>query len=189
MSTEPRTYSGPWGTITELPPAPAREGMPEQEATLSHWFLHAPPAHPIWPQYLFFLVHLRDVEGQSRPPVRPHPDDTHNIMLAALNPEHGPWTAENVTTKMLDPHRTWAAILSPLNVSAFVREATDEQARELMAVLARGLVGGHVPIEPSDYRGGRAWWDTVIAATMEHVRHGKHATIDDLLAGGAHGGA
>lgn len=179
MSTHTlQSFTGPWGTITELPKVAARPDMPEQDATLSHWFLHAPPAHPLWPNYLFFCVHLRDVEGQTRPPTRPHPDDSHNIMLIALNPELGPWTAENVMEKMLAP-RTESVWLSPLNISEFVRRATDAEAIKLTGLLARALVHGIVPIEPDDFRGGRDRWRGTISQTMEHIRHGGHPSRDN----------
>lgn len=167
-----RTFRGPWGSIHELPKMEPREGMPEQEATLSHWFLSAPPAHPLWPHYLFFCVHLRDVEGQSRPPLLRYPDASHDLMLVALNPELGPWTAENVVEKMLAP-RQRSAFLSPLNVSEQLRNVTDDQAVELTRLLARGLVDGQVPIEPNDWGGG-VRWQTVITATLEHIRMGGH---------------
>jgi hypothetical protein len=171
MRPELRVYRGRWGSVHELPKVPPREGMPEQVATLSHWFVSSPAAHPVWPHYLFLTVRLRDVEGQSRPPTKPFPDATHNIMLVALNPEIGPWTAENVTEKMLAP-RDQSAFLTPLNASEFVGNATDAQAIELTHLLARAMVDGIVPIEPGDW--GRARWTQCIASTMEHIQTGGH---------------
>jgi hypothetical protein len=169
-----RVYRGQWGKITELPrDLPPREGMPEQAATLSHWFLHAPRAHPVWPNYLLFCCHLRDVEGQSRPANRRTPDASHEIDLIALNPEVCAWTAENVVQKMY-AQRDRSAYLSPLNVSEQLRSATDAHATELTALLARAVVNGVVPIEPSDVRGGRERWASVIASTLEHIRTGGH---------------
>src|SRR5205085_2875503 len=90
----PREFHGLMAVVTELPTdLPPTEGMPEQVATLAHWFVSAPAAHPVWPHYLLFCVHLRDVPGQSRPPFRRFPDASHELMLIALNPEVGPWSA------------------------------------------------------------------------------------------------
>lgn len=168
-----RSFRGVWGEVHELAPLPPREGMPEQEATLQHWFLLAPPAHPLWPHYLFFVVHLRDVEGQSKPPFRRYGDSSHELMLIALNPKLGPWTAENVTAKMLAA-REESAFLSPPNYAQQLRGITDAQACQLTALLARGLITGVVPIERDDW-GGRARWEEVIASTLEHITTGGHA--------------
>lgn len=171
-----RTFRGLWGSAHELPKVPPREGRPEQVATLSNWFVRSPPAHPIWPHYLFFCVHLRDVEGQSRPPTVPTPEATHNIMLIALNPALAPWTAENVVEKLLAPRKE-SVWLTPLNVSEFITKASDAQAVELTWMLARAMVDGIVAIEPGDVPGGRARWRQVIAATMEHLQTGGHAPV------------
>lgn len=173
MSSTLREFRGAWASAHELPSMPPREGMPEQVATLSHWFVHAPAAHPLWPQYLFFCVHLRDVEGQSRPPFRRWPDASHELLLLALNPELGPWAPETFAEKMLAP-RAVSAWLSPPNVVEQLRAATDPQAVELTVLLAHALVDGHVPIEPDDVRNGRARWREVIDSTMQHIRLGGH---------------
>jgi hypothetical protein len=169
-----RAFRGRMATVTELPPAtnlPLRS--PEQAATLSNWFVHAPAAHPFWPRYLFFCVHLRDIEGQSQPPKLRFPEASHEINLIALNPEIGPWTAENVVEKLLSP-RTASAILTPFNLSEQIAGATDEQACELTELLARGIADGHVPIEPDDVRNGRDLQRAIIAKTLEHIKLGSH---------------
>lgn len=170
-----RTYRGAWGSAHELPMVPPRDGMREQEATLAHWFIASPPAHPIWPHYTFCCVHLRDVEGQTRAPTLQFPDASHEILLIALNPKLGPWSAENVIEKMLAP-RTEAAWLTPLNLAEQLHNATDAQAVALTLMLARAMVDGMVPIEPADVPGGRDRWRRVIAATMEHLQTGGHAS-------------
>lgn len=172
MSAAIRTFSGTWGDIHELPPLPAPKGAPEKDATLQYWFLHAPRAHPIWPQYLFFVVHLRDVDGQTKVPFRRYHDSTHEVMLLALNPERGPWTLETVIEKM-QAGRGGIPHSGELRPAAAPR-VTDAQACQLTALLARGPVDGHVPIEKDDW-GGRARWEEVIEATLEHIVTGTHA--------------
>lgn len=170
-----RAFRGPLGTITELPLDPATVREPQQAATLQHWFLDAPPAHPLWPHYILFTCHLRDVPGQTQPPVKPRPSCSHNLMLVALDPQFGPWSAENVVTKMLaEVDRGRSAHLMPLNWSEFIDDATDGQAKELTALVARGLVDGYVPIEPQDFYGGHAAVKRAIALTIEHIVHLGH---------------
>jgi hypothetical protein len=168
-----RAFHGIGGSAHELMIPPPREGFPEQVATLAHWFVRSPMSHPLWPHYLFCCVHLRDVDGQTKPPHRRCPDASHELMLMALNPELGPWSAGTVVEKMLTP-RTSSAFLTPLNVSQQIRGAADAQAVELTALLARGMVDGIVPIEPQDYPNGRERWAAVIANTLEHIRTGGH---------------
>jgi hypothetical protein len=168
-------FRGPWGEATEL--TVPHDGNPDHLATLANWFVWAPPAHPLWPHYILSCVHLRDIEGQSKPPHRRFSDASHEVLLIALNPQLGPWTAENVVEKLLArPERS--PYLRPLNACEQFSHATDDQAIELTRSLAWGLVTGHLPIEPDDVRGGRDRWPAVINATLEHIRLGTHPAFN-----------
>jgi hypothetical protein len=170
------TYNGPCGSIYEQPPMPAREGMPQQDACLTSWLLLAPPAHPLWPHYVLFCAHLRDIEGQITPPQLRFPNASHEIDLLALNPDMGPWTQETFLQKMTDPTRTKGVFLTPLNASVQIADATDSQAIELTRAFARALVDGFVPIEPDDWRNGRQRWEDAAVQTLEHIKFGGHST-------------
>lgn len=165
------TFEGALGRAWALPIDYSRIDVPQQLATLASYLVHAPSAHPHWPQYVLYCVHLRDVDGQTDPPRRKYPDASHEIALWALNvPERGPFTFENVWPKL----REGGCILSPVNAVEHLRGATDEEAVELTRLVARALVDGHLPAEPDDYRGARERWARTIANTLEHIRYGGH---------------
>lgn len=169
-----RQFAGGQATVTEIPYEPAEALNPSQTATLSFWFVDAPGVHPLWPQYTLCMVHLRDIEGQDRPPHRRTPAASHELMVVALNPELKPWTAENLKAKMLATPKGVSNFLEPLNVCEQLENLTDDQAKELTQLVARSLSDGHLPIECDDMHGGRAWWRQVLDTTCEHLRTGTH---------------
>lgn len=173
MTTTLAHYEGMWGEAWELDPFPPMHV--DHTATLGWFFIHAPPAHPIWPHYTLSCIHLRDIEGQSKPPHRKFPTASHEYILAALNPEERPWRHETVAEKIryLAENKRSAHLL-PLNACEQVANATDEQAKTLLHQIARGLVLGIIPIEPSDFLNGHETWRTAVWRTMEHIKSGGH---------------
>lgn len=57
------------------------------DATLALWFVHAPWMHMAWQWHVAGLIHLRDIEGQSKDPTFTVPGATHEFMVWALNPD------------------------------------------------------------------------------------------------------
>lgn len=57
------------------------------EATVAAWIVYAPHSHPIWPTVLVAVVHLREMEGQTRAPSIHLPGATHEIQVLALDPD------------------------------------------------------------------------------------------------------
>lgn len=58
----------------------------DQDATLAHWIIEAPWAHPIWHSYSLILVHLRPL-ADGRKTMFYLPDATHEIWVYALDPD------------------------------------------------------------------------------------------------------
>ncbi len=58
----------------------------EDDATLAHWIVEAPWAHPGWHSYSIVLVHLRPM-ADDRPTTFYLDDATHEMWVFALDPE------------------------------------------------------------------------------------------------------
>lgn len=159
-------FTGRLGQAWTLPVDPSMIVAPEQAATLALVFLALPPVHPLWPRYLLCGIHLRDVEGQSKPPTKRSPNATHELMLIALNPEKGEYTPENVSEKLL----AGGCYLTPLNIVEQVEDLTDEQFRQLVPLIARALCDGFLAAEPNDFMGARDFWKISLNRTCSHIR-------------------
>jgi hypothetical protein len=59
----------------------------DQTATLSFWLIDAPHSHPFWPWHVLALVHLRDIEGQSKPAHKRYPEAEYELLILAIDPE------------------------------------------------------------------------------------------------------
>lgn len=149
------TLTGTFGEAVPIDLDPARDRLPEH--TLAVWLLNLPQAHPFWSQYLLSLVHLRGMPDQT---------SSHQLMLLALNPERGPFTPENLWEEQQGPG--W--FLSPPNIVENLADATDDQARELVDLVARGLVDGVLDAEPDGIMGARSHWRATLDLTLKHLR-------------------
>lgn len=165
---------GRWATAWRIP-RPENHNVTDWNGTVDHWLIHSEHAHPAWHYFWLSCVHLRPIEGQSRPPVLQFPDSTHEILLVALNPKYEPWdpdTAMERLSAMWDNNQS--PMLTPINVIKQLRDATDEQATKMLELIAKSLTIGHLPLEPDGILGAREWWEQVIDRTMEHIRLGTH---------------
>ena len=165
-------FAGRAGVVEEMPAdRPAGDWLPEADATLAHALFTAQPRqHPFWNQYVIFVCHLRDIPGQSRPAVRSHPEDTHNLMVITVNPEIGPVKAADCFTWYRE---RWQ--LQPLNYSEFLRNLTDEQAVEVFNLACRAFAEGLFIVEPEGIGGARDFVKRSLAETCDHVRDGTHS--------------
>jgi hypothetical protein len=100
------------------------------------------------------------------------------VNLVALNPEHGPFTAENLVERYMTPgsgkfgHLPY---LTPVNIAHQI-EGTDEEARQLTAYAAWGLTAGALEPETSNGPGRiRAEWKSSLVKTLAHIRGEHHA--------------
>jgi hypothetical protein len=110
-------------------------------------------------------VHLRDEEGVE-PAIKHFPSATHEIGLWALDPESEPNPDE------------WR-VLTPENVCVQVACTSDDTIREVLKLIADGLVNGIIAAED----GGEALsqeWQRCIIMTIEHLVTGGHGSAETL---------
>lgn len=153
--------TGPYGTAERVPiPADPKAAM-----TLTWWLITAPAFHPLWSQYSLTVVRLDDTPGFP-PPVLHFDGATHELMVAALEPQDKPYTVATVY-----PLR-W---LEPINiVEQFT--ATDDEMRELAHLAAKGVVFGALNPETADAPTRiRAQWLSSLVKTLAHIRGEVHA--------------
>jgi hypothetical protein len=153
---------GPAGTATPVfvdlePGDPA-----DWSGTVASWFLDCPGQSPAWRHYILNMIHLRPIEGVPAAKVTVV-GATHELHLAALNPEAHPRPGRP---------QSWQR-LTPLNALEQVRLPGDGEARDLAALAARAVVMGQLPAEPA-LSGATEPWHTVIATTAEHLRGVHH---------------
>jgi len=91
----------------------------EDDATLVHWLIEAPWAHPAWHSYSLILVHLRPMPNQPRETYLPCA--SHELWLYACNPdmERTPMIMTGI------PEGRW---LAPVNFAAQFVEPNDADA-------------------------------------------------------------
>lgn len=160
-------HTGRAGSACLVPVAP---DVPNASESVASYLITAPYYHPVWSQYGLEVIRLRDVPGMP-PPVLKFQGATHEIMVVALNPEHGPWTAEKVIAAQ---HQT--PILTPINIAEQF-EATDEEMRALADLLVQAVVHGMLNPETADAPSRiREQWLTVAVKTLAHIRGETHAS-------------
>lgn len=164
--TEPTTddtLTGPYGTAHRIPRANYAASNP---AALDGWIITADCWHPLWSQYLLSLVTLADIEG-APPANKQRAHFTHELTVLALDPDHGPYTADTYSTDSL-------RYLTPVNIAEQFT-ATDDQARHITDLCARAVVDGRLTPETGDAPDHiRAWWHARITQTLEHPHHQEH---------------
>jgi hypothetical protein len=158
-----REYSGPAGRATEI----LRQGEPDRPdwvATVSCWFLECPGQSPAWSHYVMWVIHLRDLDDV--PPAHIEiPGATHELVVAALDPDYNPKALR------LSPWR----FLRPLNVQEQVQLPNDETARKLASIAVQAVVNGTLPAEPA-LSGAVEPWRTSLIRTSAHLRGEEHAS-------------
>lgn len=177
----PPDLAGPYGHAWDLLDQ-QRAACPVQnpdDATLSWWIFHAVPTqHPAWEWYTISTVHLRNIEGQTRPPDLHFPAATHELLVLALNPEHLP-----VVAGRLPP---W---LEPPNACVQFPCAEDTNAISVTTDIATALCSGQLYVEEPggniitsalgadgrQARGRSRVWREIIDRTLEHIVTGGHA--------------
>jgi hypothetical protein len=158
-------YAGPYGTATRT----TLTDEPRHSQTADHWLITAPAYHPLWSQYVLVVIRLDDAPGFP-PPHRHFPDATHELLIVALDPVHGPYTNTTVTAPGGFHH------LEPVNVCEQYN-TTDQLMRQLCEAAARAIVTGTITPETADAPDRiRATWHHRLAATLQHLREGRHAT-------------
>lgn len=120
-----------------------RKGIkPEDDATLAHWVVEAPYAHPFWHSYSVVLIHLREMPDKRVMKIY-KPGATHEVWVYAMDP--GKDRRPVVETGIVD-----GAWLSPGNYAGQFIAESDEDA--LAAVRAAVLRVCHGTLSPdTDY--------------------------------------
>lgn len=130
-------------------------------AVVAGWILHAPTAHPFWSWYSACVIHLRGGPGLG-PATKRAPEMTHELLVAALHPDHPP------VIKGFDPTQLHP-LRPPNHVIQFTID-TDAQASQLLELAMRACVNGRISPD-SDWR---AAWETVVPQTARCIRDGGH---------------
>ena len=106
----------------------------EDDATLVHWVVEAPWAHPFWNSYSILLIHLRPMPD-ARETVFYLPDATHEFHVYALDPEKG----REPLIKTGIPRQHW---LQPANFVAQFIEISDDLARDRIRAVVQEICDG-----------------------------------------------
>jgi hypothetical protein len=139
IAGEPIT--GPAGTATPVFPFVVHdpdEEPPEDTGSVATWILECPGQSPAWSHYQLAIVHLRPLPNGPPAQLRA-PDMTHEVVVAALDPDLHPDPADV---------ETWVRLF-PINVTEQVKLPGDDEARDLLAEAARKVVEGVLPAEPA----------------------------------------
>lgn len=165
MTTE---HQGPYGTALRL----AIPDVPRAAQTVDHWLITAPAYHPAWSQYTLAVVRLDDLPGWP-PPVRQFDGATHEVIVVALDPEHGPYDVDKMAGYAVTADLPF---LTPVNI-AHQFTADDAEMRELASLAAWAVVHGALNPETADAPERiRGQWLTSLVKTLAHIRGEVHAT-------------
>ena len=165
------TYTGVRGTAHHLDINPDLDGA----STTVSWWLLTGDWHPIWPQFILGVVHLRPVEGQ--PEAKLHfPGATHELLVVALNRGDGARpVCHSVETLVAGGLRAVGGYLRPVDV-VHQFTATDDEMRELADLAAHSCVDGVLNPSTDDAREFfREQWLTACVRTLAHMRGEEHA--------------
>jgi hypothetical protein len=134
----------------------------DQMATLSFWLIDAPHSHPFWPWHVLALVHLRDIEGQSKPAHKRYPEAEYELLILAIDPEVCPPDPDDYDGGFT---------LSPPDVmEQFDVKGSDHDAIRIVEASVRAIVNGHISPD-QDYR---STWAGMLKATADHFKSGAH---------------
>ena len=130
------------------------------EANLACHLIHAPGSHPMWPWYAMCLIHLRGGPGLPEPH-RQFVTATHEVLVAALNPEE----------PLPDLHDVRGCrMLEPIDQCVQVCLPTDAAALQMSGLIVRAVCAG-VLVPDQDHR---SRWADSLAKTSAHLREGGH---------------
>lgn len=162
-------HRGPYGHAEPIP----MPDIPVAAETCCAWLITAPHAHPAWTQYQLAVVRLRDNMPGFPPPKRHFIGATHELLILAINPDHGPWTVA-AALEALHADRG-IPFLTPVNL-VLQFEATDDEMRQCADLSCRAIVNGHLsPEAPLGRESFTAAWLESWTKTLAHIRGEEHA--------------
>lgn len=160
--------TGPHGTAVRIDiPNIAKAGQ-----TVDYWIVTAPGWHPLWSQYVIAAVRLDDDAPGFPPPTRHFDGATHELFVLALDPEHGPYGADEIRHYWEHPP---LPILVPVNMAhQFI--ATDDELRQMcwnaVWAVVNGVLNPETAGNPTQIRDN---WLASMTKTLAHIRGEVHA--------------
>lgn len=109
-----------------------------QTACLKQWIVCAPWAHIAWHSYHICVVHLREIEGATKPLLY-DPRATHEVMVTALDPTYPVIQGQN------------CHLLMPPNYMEQFRAGSDAEAVKKVEETIKEIVDGELNPD-SDFR-------------------------------------
>lgn len=168
-------------TMDETTPLEGRYGKavklelkdgPEFSATVCHYLLTCPYVHPFWIQWVLAVVRLDDDNPRYGPANHQFEGSTHELVLVALNPDHGPYDEAKMAAYAESGD---LPTMEPINV-AWQMQGTDAEAGRLGELAAKAIVHGVLPVEPPlGYESFRESWNESLTRTLAHERGEAHA--------------
>lgn len=140
---------------------------PDHAATLEMYLLDVPGAHAFWHRWALYVIHLRELPGQTRPAHITLPGATHELMIVSIDPDWSPDFAKRSLG-----FEDGVPFLTPPDVVQQFIVRDDADARQLAGLCVRCIVDGRLSPD-QDWR--RVWAGT-IATTAAHIREGRHPT-------------
>lgn len=161
---------GPAARVWRLDPTHARR-HPDHAASIGAWLVNG-PFHPLWSWWMVYVVHLRDVPGQSQPPNLHYPEAAYEFGIVSIDPDVG-----EPDVDAIERGDDWAVVkdgvrhkfLSPQDAIVQFDGVDDAGALEVGEAAIRAIVSGAASPD-SDYR---SYWERTIPATAEHFRPGQ----------------
>lgn len=152
------TISKKWHAFSvPLPPVSERPN-PDTVASLDRWTLFMPGPSPAWNYYCVLGVCLRDFPG-VKPAHKKSPEMTHEIIVAAMDPD---FPQENID-------KGGISLLDPLNyVHQFVAPS-DEMANKVLEAVTRGFLEGQLVIEPQGVSGARELFADFVKKSLDNL--------------------
>lgn len=171
MGITPRTHTGRvWtgraGTATEI--IIDGGGTIDQQATLAMWLLDCPLQSPAWDHYLISIVHLRPIDGQTKPAVIRVPHASHELLIVALSVQPGE------TKPTADDPTSWRP-LTPINLAEQFEVPSDALAVHLLEAAIAAVLAGTLWAEPPLSGQVEPWRSTIIRSSA-HLRGEAHAS-------------
>jgi hypothetical protein len=163
----PRTKGDAMRTPDQEGPAakgwivPTEQFERKAPAHLASWMVVGDGFHLLWDTWIISTCHLRDVPGVD-PPKLDYPGAEYEIVIAALDPNHGPYDPDHLPQGI--PRMT------PIDLVKQFDGCSDEQAARLVGLMVREICAGRASPD-SDYQ---RRWDRIIDYTVSHYKAGLH---------------
>lgn len=162
------SWVGPHGL---LEPIAIPGDWPSAATTTYMALITAPVWHPVWSQYFICVADL--TPKPDTPDATLHfPGATHELLVFAINPDHGTLSTEGVLHLLLEGT---AVHLEPVNV-VHQFTATDDEIRTVAWLCGRAVTQGQLNPETGDAPSRiREEWLQACVQTLAHLRGEEHA--------------